>query len=331
MEQAHDTIRALALLSGGLDSILAACVVREQGIDVVGISFESPFFDAARARTAAAQIELPLRVIDFTAVIAAILEQPKHGFGSCMNPCIDCHAAMIRKAGEILTAEGFHFIVTGEVLQQRPMSQNRRSLDVVATDSGVADLLLRPLSARLLPETEPERRGWVDRSKLHAISGRTRKAQFELAARFGIRDYVAGAGGCRLTEPNFSARLRELQGHEGVRDARALRLLRFGRHFRLGDTVKLVVGRDQDDNALVESAAGPGDFVLKSESVPGPTGWLASGADEGQIQLAAAICARYSDSKPGVPVTVDIRGAGGGRRLEAVPAAREAAEARRIG
>ena len=211
--------KALCLISGGLDSQLAACVLREQGVHVEGVAFSSPFFSPDAAIRAAKQLDIKLHVVDFTPHIAALLKNPPHGFGSCLNPCIDCHAAMVRKASEIMAREGFDFIATGEVLGQRPMSQRRDALNMVQKDSGIPGRLLRPLSAQLLPETEPETLGLVDRSRLLGLSGRNRKPQLEMAKRFGLVEFPTPAGGCLLTEPNYTRRLKNLMEHEGFSSA----------------------------------------------------------------------------------------------------------------
>ena len=324
-------VRALSLLSGGLDSQLALCVLREQGVEVHGVSFDSPFFNIEPARAAAARLGVPLHVVDFTADIVELLRHPAHGFGRCMNPCIDCHGRMLRRAGELMARMGFDFLATGEVLNERPMSQNLRSLRVVAELSGCPELVVRPLSARLLPETRPEREGWLERGRLLALEGRSRKPQFDLALRYGIGEYPTPAGGCRLTEPNFSARLRELKQHEGLDDVRALRLLRLGRHFRLAPRVKLIVGRDAADNAALEALARPDDVVLWLESVPGPAALLGPAADEALVATSAAICARYSDAPRGLPVEVCVRTGEGERRVSATAMAPADVDRLRIG
>ncbi len=300
-------VYALSLLSGGLDSRLAVCVLREQGVNVHGVCFESPFFSADAARAAAAQLGVPLHTVDFTADIVALLDRPKHGFGSRMNPCIDCHAAMIRRADRLRKALNFHCLATGEVLDQRPMSQNKRSLQLVAEESGCGAVLLRPLSARLLPETEPEKRGWIDRAQLLAIHGRSRKEQIRLAEIHGLARYPAPAGGCRLTEPGFCRRLKDLQDHEGFGGRRALNLLRYGRHVRLSDSLKLIVGRHEQDNVALEGEAELYDLVLRVADYPGPTGLLSLRANEEQIARAASICARYSDAPKSRAVRVQVR------------------------
>ncbi len=312
--------RALCLLSGGLDSQLAVCVLREQGLHVEGVVFDSPFFSLQTARRASEALDLPLRVVNFTPDIVRLLEAPPHGFGSEMNPCIDCHAHMLRRAGERLAEWGFDFLATGEVLNERPMSQNRQSLGVVERDSGFADLVLRPLSARLLPPTRPEREGWVDRERLLALQGRGRKPQLALARRYGLTFVPSPAGGCRLTEPGYCRRLRDLKAHEGIHGERSLNLLRVGRHLRLDGRTKLIVGRDQHDNVLLEGTVELYDLLLRLEEIPGPSGLLPNTAGEEHIRLAASICARYAGVEAGCPVTVRVRSSRGVRNLQ-VPAA----------
>lgn len=301
--------------------MLAARVVMEQGIKVAGLSFESPFFGAARARKAAATLGIELRVDDFTATILRLLEHPPHGFGSVMNPCIDCHTAMIRRAGELLPALDCRFVITGEVLNQRPMSQNRRSLDIVAKESGMEDLLLRPLCARLLAPTRPEREGWIDRERLLDFSGRSRKPQMALAERFGITAYPSPAGGCLLTEPTFCCRVKDILDHGAIGNIAALRRLRMGRHYRLDQTVKLVVGRNREDNEALLTTVETGDIVIDCRGIPGPVGIVDRGAADNQILAAAAVCAAHSDGRirERVPVEICV-GPGPGRRIEITPA-----------
>lgn len=321
---------AIVLLSGGLDSQLAACVLKDQGIRVHGITFTSPFFTADKARRAAEALNVPLRVEEFSGDILALLHKPPHGFGSNMNPCIDCHAAMLRRAGGLMESLGCRFICTGEVLNQRPMSQNFRSLAIVEQCSGYAGFIVRPLCARLLPETQPEKLGWIKREKLLEINGRRRDAQLRLATHYGLKDFPSPAGGCLLTDPGFSARLRDLRDHEGLDDIDGIGLLRLGRHFRLGQLVKVVVGRNKDDNGKIERAAGANHIVLRTEGVPGPTCLLTAAASEQELQQAAAICACHSDFVQGAPVKVRVTSAAGERLLEVQPFPREGLEALRI-
>lgn len=313
-------VRALCLLSGGLDSQLAVCVLRAQGIDVHGVVFDSPFFNPQVARDAAAQLEIPLHIVNFSPEIVALLENPPHGFGSCMNPCIDCHALMLRRAGEMLEDRGFHFLVTGEVLDERPMSQNRGSLNVVARDSGYADLILRPLSAGLLPPTRPELEGWVDRARLLSIRGRGRKQQLRLAQVYGLIDFPSPAGGCRLTEPGFCRRLQDLKDHEGLHGVNSITRLRYGRHFRLADEVKVIVGRHESDNAFLEGNVELYDLVLKVDGPPGPTALMPFTAADDLVRLGASICARYCDSPRGSLVRVKVKSARDLRNVDVLPA-----------
>ncbi|MCI6189203.1 MAG: tRNA 4-thiouridine(8) synthase ThiI, partial [Clostridium sp.] len=196
--------RALAMISGGLDSILAAKIIKDQGIDVIGICFKSYFFNENNAKRMTKQIGIKLEVVDFSKEHFEMVKNPKHGLGKNMNPCIDCHAMMMRYAGELLEKLDADFIITGEVLNQRPMSQNKQALNVVKKESGFADKILRPLCALNLEPTEMEKNGLVDRNKLLNISGRSRKVQMELAEKYGIKDYPSPAGGCKLTEPNYA-------------------------------------------------------------------------------------------------------------------------------
>lgn len=325
-----EQIRALSLLSGGLDSRLAVCVLKDQSIDVQGVVFDSPFFNKDIAIDAAKQLDIPLHISRFSADIVSLLDEPKHGFGSCMNPCIDCHALMLRRAGEMLEEQGCHFLSTGEVLDQRTMSQSMRGLVSVADDSGYGDLVVRPLSAGLLPETMPEREGWVDRSKLLSIQGRGRRTQFQLAEKYGLKEYPTPAGGCRLTEPDFCKRLKDLCDHEGLDGEGSLVLLRFGRHFRLADNVKIIVGRHEDDNMFLEGNAELYDLILKIEGDPGPTGLMPLTAHDDHIELGAAICARYGDCPKDEMVTVRVRSSRGTRKIEVLPADPDDIEALRI-
>lgn len=329
IEPVDGVVRGYVLMSGGLDSRLAVCVLREQGIQVTGISFISPFFGADKAKEAAVQLGVPLVIEEFTGNILSIVEHPPHGFGSHMNPCIDCHTAMIRIAGQRAEREGFQFVATGEVLNQRPMSQTKRSLGIVAKDSGYGEWLIRPLSAKLLDESEPERRGWVDRQRLLDLNGRSRKPQYALAKQYGVTNYPASAGGCRLTEPNFAVRLRDLRNHGQVKDLHAIALLRYGRHFRLNDRVKVLVGRDEADNAMLATLAGPDEIRIETASVMGPVAVVTGPAGEAEVLLAASLCARHSDQKTG-EVEMVIKSAAGERRVVVACASAEAVSQLRV-
>src|SRR5665647_2705509 len=304
------TIRALGLFSGGLDSMLAAAVLRAQGIDVTLICWVTPFFGATRARESAAHLGLPLKEADLTDKFLPLIYDPPHGFGRGHNPCIDCHTLMLREAGALMGPAGFDFLFTGEVLGQRPMSQNRGSLNLIARDSGFADLLLRPLSAKSLKATQPEGQGWVDRERLLNLSGRGRKRQLALAQEFGITRFPAPAGGCLLTDPRYATRLKELLRHVQEATRPDLELLKYGRHFRLPGGSKAVVGRTERDNEAIRALVTPGNFLLQVDHYPGPLvlGW--EGASEQDLEAAAGLAAAYSDAPEGAPVTVTTRNGG---------------------
>jgi len=291
-----DKIRAVALFSGGLDSILAVKLIREQEIEVKGVNFKTPFFGLDKTYLAAKSLDIDLEIIDITRELLEILRNPKHGFGKNMNPCIDCHTLMFKKAGEYMTKIGASFILSGEVLGERPMSQNRNSLSIIERESGFEGRILRPLSASLLAETIPEKKGLVDRNKLLDISGRSRKRQMELAAKMGIEDYPSPAGGCKLTEPAFSKRLKDLFTQESF-SLEEIGLLKLGRHFRLRRDIKLVVGRNKEENEKIRGFFQEGDFLFKAKNLKGPVSLLKKGfnADSELIDKSCQITARYCD------------------------------------
>ncbi len=295
--------------------MLAAAVLRAQGLEVTLICLVTPFFGADRARESAAHLNLPLREVDITDKYLPLIYDPPHGWGRGHNPCIDCHILMLREAGTLLVAEGFDLLFTGEVLGQRPMSQNRGSLNLIAKESGFADVLLRPLSAKFLRTTQPELLGWVDRERLLNLSGRGRKRQMALAKEFGITRYPAPAGGCLLTDPGYAVRLKELLRHlqEVPAPRRELELLKFGRHFRLPGGAKAVVGRTQRENEALVGLKAPEDFLVKVDKIPGPV-VLVYGAQSGEdLEVAAKLAAAYSDAPPGMPVRVDATNGGQAR------------------
>jgi tRNA U34 2-thiouridine synthase MnmA/TrmU len=267
-------VKALGAFSGGLDSMIAAKVLIDQNIEVEVVSFSSPFFESDAGRTGATQLGIPWREIDYSLTIMSLLRNPPSGFGNNCNPCIDCHAGMFRKLGEIASVEKFDFIFSGEVMGQRPMSQNRGSLNRVARLSGFQEILLRPLSARLLPPTDPEKRGLVDRSRLLRLSGRGRKEQILIAEEQGFQ-YKAPGGGCLLTDPNYCSRLKMLMNIPGLLNEHTARLIRFGRIFRLSEDTVGLVGRSEKDNAKLEELAMKGEKITYAlPDRPGPTGVL---------------------------------------------------------
>jgi tRNA U34 2-thiouridine synthase MnmA/TrmU len=234
-------------------------------------------------------------VEDFTAQHLQMLKSPRYGYGKNMNPCIDCHTLMLKMAGRKMEETGADFLVTGEVLGQRSMSQTKQSLYIVAKNSGYADYILRPLSAQLLEPVKAEREGKVDRLKLLSISGRGRKDQMRLAKEFGIQQYPPPAGGCLLTDPIFSIRLRDLLSHSEDRQIRDYELLKYGRHFRAEDNGKIIVGRNKSDNEALRQLAMDADLVCNMADFPGPY-VLAPYGSESAMAAAAALCVRYSDA-----------------------------------
>ncbi len=290
--------KAFALLSGGLDSLLAIKVIQEQNIHVCGVTFETPFFGAVHAKKAAADLGIDIIILDISVDHLQMLKNPPHGYGKTMNPCIDCHAMMFQKAGQLLEKEGFDFLITGEVLGERPMSQNRQSLTIVSRDSEYEDLLLRPLSAKLLPITLPEKEGWVDRGQLLAFEGRSRKPQIELAKKYGIRQYVQPAGGCLLTDIQFSKRLKDTFEHNPNADSRDMDLLRYGRYFRLTSGTKVLVGRNEKENEKLICLGRLKGAIIQPTVYPGPVVFLEAPFNESDIDIAATMCATYGKIGP---------------------------------
>ncbi|MDI3531048.1 MAG: tRNA-uridine 2-sulfurtransferase [Candidatus Atribacteria bacterium] len=290
--------KAVGLFSGGLDSTLAALLVARQGIKVVGVHFLSPFWkksthvlkNALKFGFEVLEVELPEEYLE-------MLRDPVYGYGKNCNPCIDCKIFMLREARKIMEKVGASFVFTGEVVGQRPKSQLFWSLRVIERDSGLEGLLLRPLSAKLLPPTIPEREGLVDREKLLDIYGRSRKVQFKLAEEWGVEDFSSPAGGCLLTDAVFCARLRRLMQEKIFFSFQDVELLKLGRHFAMSDTFRLVVGRNQKENQRIMSFYEEGDFLFLPRGSKGPVGLGRGKPKSGDVQQAAALVARYCDQK----------------------------------
>jgi tRNA U34 2-thiouridine synthase MnmA/TrmU len=303
--------RALGLCSGGLDSMLAGLVLREQGIEVEWITFETPFFNAAKARKASKMTGIPLTVKPIYPVYIEMLMNPPAGYGKHMNPCMDCHALMFKLAGEKMLKRKFNFLFSGEVLGQRPMSQNKTSLRYVEKHSGFEGYILRPLSAKNLPETIPENEGLVNRNLLLDIRGRGRKAQIKLAEKFGVKDYPAPAGGCLLTDKGYTNRLRDLFEHQDKFTEEELYLLKYGRHYRLNPETKLIVGRTQKDNEnILKHHNRKEDIVIDVKDYPSPIALVPHGTEKRSILLAASICVGHSKAPKLSPVDVMIKTSG---------------------
>ena len=308
MKADNQKVRALGLCSGGLDSTLAGVVLRDLGIDVEWITFETPFFSAAKARKASEAVGIPLTVMPIYPIYIEMLKNPPAGYGKYMNPCMDCHALMFKLAGEMMRENNFDFLFSGEVLGQRPMSQNKTSLRYVEKHSGFDGYILRPLSAKNLPQTIPEKKGLVDREKLLDIAGRGRKAQIRLAAVYGIQDYPAPAGGCLLTDKGYTNRLRDLLKHQDNCTEAEMHLLKYGRHYRLNKDAKLIVGRTEKDNRNILQYHDPtGDIVIDVKDYPSPIALIPHGADQNAIMLAASICTGHSKAPQMAPVDVLVK------------------------
>jgi tRNA U34 2-thiouridine synthase MnmA/TrmU len=298
-------MKAIALLSGGLDSTLAAKIVIEEGIELEALNFLTVFCNCTHrgetclaSQKAVQALGIPLKVLNVSEEYLSVVKHPKHGYGRNMNPCIDCRIFMLKKAKDYMESSGASFIVTGEVLGQRPMSQRREAMRLIEKESNLEGFILRPLSAKFLPASIPEQRGWIDREKLLNISGRSRKPQIQLADHYGIRDYPCPAGGCLLTDPGFARRIRDLMAHDPEFSLSDVHLLKIGRHFRLSPKLKLVVGRNAEDNKKLEAFTHKEDVLLKAAHHPGPLSLLrGEGAPPEEIERAAAITARYGKAK----------------------------------
>ncbi len=321
--------KAVALISGGLDSLLAARVVMEQGIHVEGINFYTGFCVEGhthairkqhRARPkrnnalwVAEQLGIHLHIIDIIEEYKPVVINPRHGYGANLNPCLDCKVFMVRKALEWMNAQEFDFIVTGEVIGQRPKSQRRVNMPVVARESGAHDRLVRPLCAKNLPPTLPEREGWLERDKLLAFNGRSRKPQMALANHYGFEDYAQPAGGCCfLTDRQYSQKLSDLWQTRGERDYELddIMLLKVGRHLRPRPGFKLIVGREEGENRYLEGYRRR--FVhMIPVSHPGPLVLLDGEAGADDLELAARIAARFSKGRDAAEVTVEMTGKDG--------------------
>lgn len=317
----HKRKKAVALYSGGLDSILAIKIILEQDIDVIGVHFETPFIANKPDTIAKQYFNIPFISIDIGEDFQKILLNPKHGYGKNINPCIDCHILMFRKAGELMVQQKASFIISGEVLGQRPMSQNKKSLLIISEDSGYGQWIVRPLSALLLPETEPEKLKIINRLQLLDIQGRSRKRQIALAEKWGIKQYPAPAGGCKLTEPGFAKRMNDLLLKKKF-SQNDIDLLKVGRHFTLYEYVKLVVGRNEEENRKIFSLACSQDYLLNSQNCKGPVSLLRFYIDSNDevvetgkiLNLASRIAARYCD-KDNFTDLVDINIRNPGKRI----------------
>jgi tRNA-specific 2-thiouridylase len=324
----HANVRAICLISGGLDSALAARLMQEQGIDIVALNFMNPFGSCAKkegdspAYRVCESLGVELMAVPFGEDYLEVVRHPAHGYGSNVNPCIDCRIYMLKKAKEIMNSRGAGFVVTGEVVGQRPMSQRINTMRMIEKASTLEGYLVRPLSARLLSPTIPEEKGWIRREDLLAISGRSRKELMRLAKQKGISGYSTPGGGCLLTDPNFAQRVRDLIDHDML-TLDNVDLLKIGRHFRLPLGSKLVVGRNEEENGCLLGMAAQDDTILTTPYVPGPAAVLRGKPTRDEERLAAGLVARYSDGRSAERVSVCIRSPQGEREEEIEPLSAE--------
>ena len=302
-KRAISMTKAIALLSGGLDSILAVKLMLEQGIEVEAINFVTVFCTCTAhgktclaSKSVALELNIKLKVLEVSKEYFEVIKNPKHGYGSNLNPCLDCRIFMLKKAHQYMKETGSQFLVTGEVLGQRPMSQRKDAMRTIERDSGLEGLILRPLSAKLMDPTIPEIEGLVDREKLLSISGRSRKPQIDLAAKLGINDYPCPAGGCLLTDSGFANRMKDLIKYKKDFTINDVQLLKAGRCFRLAPLAKLIVGRNEEENNKLLKLAQASDLCFSPTDVNGPIGIGRGIFNNDNIVQASSIIARYSDS-----------------------------------
>lgn len=292
--------RAISLLSGGLDSTLSTRLIMEQGIDVVALHFSSPFA-SRRDRERGLQAERTANELGVTLICRdkgeeylEIVKNPRHGYGKNMNPCIDCRIYMLRATREVMEETAAGFVVTGEVLGQRPMSQMRQTIELIERESGLEDLIVRPLSAKLFPPSKPERDGIVDRSRLLDISGRSRKAQNLLAGKYELLEFGHPAGGCLLTDPIFSKKLRDIMVHEGDFSLRDIEYMNLGRYFRIDSATILILGRDMQENETIKARWALPYVMFNPVNFKGPTGLLKGNLTGANFEKTALIMASFS-------------------------------------
>ncbi|MEK6831825.1 MAG: tRNA (5-methylaminomethyl-2-thiouridylate)-methyltransferase [Thermoproteota archaeon] len=305
--------KVVALLSGGLDSQLAVRMMQEQGFEVSAVAIKTPFcdFDCGRGcgfeiRERADDLNVNLKTVYLGDEYIEMLKHPKYGIGSGFNPCIDCRAMMFNAAKKHMDEIGAEFIISGEVLGQRPMSQHGPALRTIEKESGLVGKIVRPLSAALLPETDPERNGLIKRENLGMIKGRTRRAQLDMAKKYGIENPPNAGGGCLLTDPSFGLRAKDLFAHTETPTINDIDLLKIGRHFRLDEQTKFVVGRNKDENEMIKAIALPGDILFHARDHMGPVSILRGKNADAYVKFASSITLRYSDAPKGEQASVII-------------------------
>ena len=305
-------MKAIALFSGGLDSTLAMKLIIDQGIDVLAININTGFGSTKDRRehmqSMCDQVGAEFKIIDIQSeYLQDVLFDPKHGYGKHFNPCIDCHAKMFAVAKRIMEAEGASFLISGEVMGQRPMSQNKDALQTVLNESNCDGLLLRPLSAKKLAPTIAEQNGWVDREKLEGITGRSRDRQLELAREIGLEDFESPGGGCLLTDDNFGKKMFDFIKYDTF-EVKDIPVMKYGRHFRLKDGAKFVVGRNKEENEHLQNIDNDKYYHLKTVGIPGPHGLLSKNATEEEKEFAAKAMLTYTKAKPDESFSVAFDG-----------------------
>jgi len=317
-------VRAIAAFSGGLDSILAAVLVHRLGVPVTLLHVQHLFSadgeGRARLRVSAAHVGLPLRIVDASVEHLEVIRHPRHGYGRGMNPCIDCRIFMLKVAEQVMEEEGAQFVISGEVLGQRPKSQHLRALAQAAEESGLGDRLLRPLSANLLPDTLPVKRGWLRKEDLLSIQGRSRERQLALATEYGVTEFPQPAGGCVLIEPTYAARVRDVFAHDGPENVgvEAFLLMKVGRHFRLSERAVAIVGRNRGENETLERFAA-GRTRIDPIDVMGPTTLVDGAASAEDVHHAASLTARYADHEGRPTIRMKVVDGAGERTIDVAP------------
>jgi tRNA-uridine 2-sulfurtransferase len=292
-------ITALTLLSGGLDSLLAAKIIQNQGLDLSGIAFKSYFFDpSSLAKKQAQELNIPLQVLDISQEQLDKVLVSQHGYGVGLNPCLDCHQLMLKTASCQMKKIGADFLVTGDVLGQRPLSQNKQALKMIDQEAGLAGLVVRPLSAQLLTPTIPEKKGWLDRGKLLSIKGRSRKKQLELVKKWGLKNYATPAGGCLLTDKVFSQRLTKIIAAFPKKLPSSLGLAGLGRHFWVDKTL-IVVGRNHEENQQLKKLTRKGDYLVELKNISGPTTLIKGEIGDREIGKAKRLTQKYAPKAKG--------------------------------
>lgn len=330
--------KAIALLSGGLDSRLAIKMMLEQGIEVEALNFVTVFCTCtakssckSEARKAAEEYGIPLKAMNATEEILEAIRNPRHGFGRGLNPCLDCRISMFRRAGQYMMETRADFIVTGEVLGERPMSQRPDALRIIEEESGLEGLIVRPLSAQFFKPTIPEREEWIDRDKMMAIEGRSRKPQMQLAAELGVNDYPCPAGGCLLCEKNFAGRLKRLLEEKEKPSIAEIKELRLGRLFFSSEGRRIIIPRDEAETETLTRLAGAGDLLMNAVDAKGPT-TVIKGADAGEetIAQAAALTARFGQGRDREKVNIGYHKKGMGAQEDLISVEASPAKGRRL-